>query len=233
MNLRRPRALSAVLGLAAAIAGGAAGAGESVGRLDFDLPSPGWQLVTTSEHPLRYQSGVDIPLFTKLYALRARGAVPKALLIVTSTSGSARGRTQWVTERCPDPRPNYFAADFDSNKLTRVRECIVVNPGFVAAKYFANADPLLLAMKEAGLSLPASAYSLRVTVGTDGGSFARVHLIAAPSFVGVRQGVVAAPDSFGVATELVAWGEALHAAVKDSMRLGGRLNLPPIEFKDQ
>jgi len=57
--------------------------------------------------------------------------------------------------------------------------------------------------------------------------------LAAPSFVGVRQGVVAAPDSFGVATELVAWGEALHAAVKDSMRLGGRLNLPPIEFKDQ
>jgi hypothetical protein len=206
---------------------------ESVGRVDFDLPSPAWKLVAAREHALHYQNGTDISLFTKIYTLPGAGPAPKAMLIVTSTGGSHPGRTQWVTDKCPEPRPKYFATDFDSNKLTRVRECIIVNPDFAAAKYFVATDPVLLALKEGGVPLPSGSYSLRAVVGVEGGALVRVHLISAKSFAGLRSGAPVAADTFGVAPELVAWGEALHAAIKESTRLGGRLNLPPIEFKDQ
>jgi hypothetical protein len=220
---------------AAAVACGlvafAAGATESVGRIEFDLPSPAWSLVAAKEHALHYQSGSETPLFTKIYTLAGAVTAPKAMLIVSSTAGSHSGRTQWVTERCPEPRPRYFATDFDSNKLTRVRECIVVNPDFVAAKFFVT-DAVALALKEAGVTPPIAAYSLRTSVGVDGGALVRVHLVTVKSFAGLRSRAPAAADTFGVAPELVAWAEALHAAVKESTGLGGRLNLPSIEFKD-
>ena len=184
-----------VCAFAASFAAGVVVAAETVGRLEFELPSPTWKLVASTEHPLRYQSGIEIPLFTKVYVLPGTAAVPKAMLIVTSTSGSHPGRTQWVTERCPEPRARYFATDFDTNKLIRVRECIVVNPAFVAANYFGSADPLQQAIKDAGVALPPSAYSLRSLVGLDGGTLVRVHLIAAKSFVGLPNATPAASET--------------------------------------
>jgi hypothetical protein len=227
------RRIAAVLAFAAAWAGGAACAAESVGRIEFDLPSPEWQTLAAYEQGLHYQNGVVIPLFTKLYALPGKGSTPKAMLVVTSTSGSHPGPTRFVTEVCPEPRAKFHTADFDSNKLTRVRECIVVNSAFVAATYFRDAEKVLQALKDRGVTLPTSAYSLRSTAGFESGSFVRVNLITARSFAGLRGGVPDAADTHGVAPALVAWAEALHRAVKSAaLQPGGRLALPAIAFED-
>ncbi|MED5621411.1 hypothetical protein [Ideonella sp. BN130291] len=211
---------------------GLAGA-ETVGRVDFPLPSAEWQLVADYEHPLTFNGGEhSIPLFTKLYQLPGAGRQPKALLLVTATSGSHAGKVRWVSEKCPPARPRFFAEDFHTNKVTSHIECLVVNPVFSPPAYFKNNAKVLQALADKGVELPKSAVSLRSTVTSQAGTYLHVNLMAGKDFVGLPGTTLYTDDAHEVAPALVAWGEELHWAVRSAMRsLRGALQLPAIEFE--
>lgn len=226
------RAAGVALVLTAVLAGSGASATESIGRAQFELPSPAWELVVEYEHPLTYKTGQVIPLFSKLYRLPGTGA-PKALLLVTSTSGSLGARTSWVTDRCPEPRSKFFAADFSTNKLMHSRQCIVVNPAFVAAKFFREAGQPMEGIRQRGIELPRLTYSMRSVVTNENGAFLQVNLMTASNFAGLASVTPDAEDLHGVAPALVAWTEALHDSAKGSLRrVNGNLVLPAVEFTE-
>ncbi|RYF52992.1 MAG: hypothetical protein EOO29_57190 [Comamonadaceae bacterium] len=112
---------------------------------------------------------------------------------------------------------------------TRTLECLVVNPEFVAARYFTPDGEVSKGMAAANLRYFARGASMRSVGGLQGDTQLRVNLMARPGFAGLPETPPKAADLHGVAPDLVAWGEALHQAVKDSvLALDGRLQLPPL-----
>jgi len=203
---------------------------ESIGHAEFQIGEP-WAVLTSYDTSLTYDNGVlVIPVHNKVFYIPGPDGVPKALLTVSSTETRIPGRVRWVSEICPDARPKFFTEDHQSNKQTRVRECLVVNSSFAPLLFYRPDSELAQAAKEKGISLFKSGYSFRSVYGANGGALVRVHLATTRAF----RGSPTAPESeqlHDVAPELVAWGEALHAAVrKSASSLSGELVLPAIEF---
>jgi hypothetical protein len=214
-----------------ALAGMPAGAAGNLGRTSFE-PPPGFTFVHAWEGKLTFNGGEHaIPLRNALYQLPGGGDTPRALLLVTSTDGGNRGNVNWVTEACPEPRPKYFTADFDSKALTARRECLVVNSEFAPARYFKPDAEVPRVLEEKGLKLFRSGYSVRSVLGVRAGSLLRVNLMTQRGFAGLPAAAPVAADLHDTPAALVAWGEALHRAVHAAVySVGGELKLPSIAF---
>lgn len=208
---------------------------ETVGRTSFDLPRDGWNLVVAYEHKLSFNGGEhSIPLFTKLYQLPGRNGEPRALLELTSTDGGNRNKVNWVSESCGAARSKFFTENFGSNTVTRQRECLVVNPAFKPTAFFKEGSPEAKAMHELGLQFFKSGYSIRSVVGLQGGTLLRVNLMTQRDFRGMEDRSPQASELHDVSPTLVAWGEALHGSVSESVHsMSGRLVLPPVEFTEK
>ena len=209
---------------------------ESVGRTEFELPNPGWTLVTTFTTELKFTVGSGInytlPLENKVFQLPSDGGTPRALLVITSTEYSRRN-SHWVTERCPQPKSKYFTQDFGTNQLTQRRECIVVNSSFGPFNYFKPDSNVMKGVNEKGLKLFKSGYSLRSVYGGNSGAYLQVNLMTLKGFKGLVGSKPAAEQIYDVSPDLVAWGESLHKAVSESVNsMSGKLVLPPIEFEN-
>jgi len=152
-------------------------------------------------------------------------------LLVTSTESRFGGKVSWVSEICPEPRPKYFAKDYGSNKQTRVRECLIVNSAFAPFAFF-KPESEVKALDEKNLKLFKSGYSFRSVYGVEGGALLRVNLMTTKAYRG-SQAAPADEQLHDVAPELVAWGEALHGAVRKSVSsLSGELTLPVIALPE-
>ncbi|HEY8877903.1 MAG TPA: hypothetical protein VIN03_10090 [Roseateles sp.] len=203
----------------------------NIGRTDYSPPDA-WQPLASYVTPLRWSDGQDTPMQTRAYYVPGLKGVPKAVLVITSTDGTARGRLRWVSEICPEPRPKYFARDYGSNKQTRVRECLIVNSAFAPFAYFKPDAEVLRAADEKGIKLFKSGYSFRSVYGSEAGTLLFVNLMTTKAFKGLANAPTES-ELNDVAPSLVAMGEALHAAVKASvLSVGGQLTLPPIPLED-
>lgn len=214
--------------LAAALCPGLpVGAAEQVGRTVFELPA-GWERVLAYQGRLVFNGGADhIPVHHVLYQLPGKAGVPDALLMVSSTEGGYRLSVRWETERCPEPRDGYFSSDYGSMVQTRTIECLVVNPAFVPTRFFTPDGEVTKGMAAANLRFFARGASMRSVVGIQGGTQLRVNLMTRAGFAGLPEAQPKVNDLHGAPPGLVAWGEALHQAVKDSvLALDGRLQLP-------
>jgi len=203
---------------------------ESIGHVEASMSEP-WIALTAYESKLRYDNGLlEIPISNKVYYIPGPSGVPKALLVLSGTDARIPGKVRWISEICPEPRTRFFAQDFDSNRQTRVRECLIVNAAFAPAAYFTPDSEVLKATAAQGLKLFKAGYSFRSVYGTSGGALVRAHFLASTAFSGSTV-EPAASQLHGVAPELVAWGEALHAAVRTSASsASGEFVLPPILF---
>jgi hypothetical protein len=205
---------------------------EPVGRAELQLTQP-WVALASYSTNLNFDSGLHvIPMQSKAFYVPGLNGIPKAVLVVTSTESRLGGKVRWVSEVCPEPRPKYFAQDFGSNKQTRVRECLIVNSAFAPLAFFRPESEVLKAVDEKNLKLFKSGYSFRSVYGVEGGALLRVNLMTGKAFRGTQ----AAPSSdqlHDVAPELVAWGEALHAAVRQSVSSpSGELTLPALALPE-
>jgi hypothetical protein len=204
---------------------------ETVGRAELQIAEP-WVALTSYVTNLNFSNGQAIPMQSKAFYVPGPNGVPKALLVVTSTESRFGGSVKWVSEVCPEPRPKYFAQDYGSNTQTRVRECLIVNSAFAPFAFFRAESEVLKSLEEWKLALFKSGYSFRSVHGVEGGALLRVNLITTRAF----QGSPTAPASeqlHEVAPKLVAWGEALHGAVRRSVySLSGELTLPPITLPE-
>lgn len=206
--------------------------GEPVGRAELQIAEP-WVALTSYSSNLNFDGGQHvIPMQSKAFYVPGLNGVPKALLVVTSTESRMGGRVRWVSEICPEPRPRYFAQDYGSNKQTRVRECLIVNSAFAPFSFFRPESEVLKAVDEKHLKLFKSGYSFRSVYGMDGGALLRVNLMTTKAFRGAQT----APTNeqlHEVPPELVAWGEALHSAVRKSVSsFSGELTLPALALPD-
>jgi hypothetical protein len=229
-------ALARAATLCAIVASGQAVAMEEVGRTRFALPAGNWQPVVQYQQEQQYLGGeYSNTLFTKIYQLPGAGAVPRALLVVTSTGNAhSRGPGTWMSKECPPSRPKFFTADYDSNKSRRTRECVVVNPAFVAAVFFRGNESALAGFGAQNVQLPKVANSLRGEAANTGGNLLQVNLIVGRDFIGLAGSSPAAADTHEVAPALVAWAEVLQEAVRAAVySTDGSLALPPIEFESR
>ena len=203
---------------------------ESIGHAEVTMSEP-WVALTTYQTKLRYDNGLlEIPVSNKVYYMPGASGMPKALLVLSGTDARIPGNVRWVSEHCPEPRTRFFAQDFDSNRQTRVRECMVVNPSFAPAAYFAPDSEVVKAAAARGLKLFKVGYSFRSAYGTSGGALVQANFVASTAFRGSPT-EPAATQLHDVAPELVAWGEALHAAVRISAAsASGEFVLPPLAF---
>ena len=201
---------------------------EPVGRAELQITEP-WVALTSYGTNLNFGGGQQvIPMQSKIFYVPGPNGVPKALLVVTSTESRFGGKVRWVSEICPEPRPRYFAKDYGSNKQARVRECLIVNSAFAPFAFFKPESEVIKALDEKNLKLSKSGYSFRSVYGVEGGALLRVNLMTTEAFKGA-QAVPAEEQLHEVAPEWVAWGEALHGAVRKSVSsLGGELTLPVI-----
>jgi hypothetical protein len=205
---------------------------ETIGHAEFSAAQP-WVPLTSYVTQLSFNGGaLVIPVQNKVFYVPGPNTVPKALLIVAGTQSRIGGGVRWVSDVCPNARPKYFTEDYGSNRQTRVHQCLIVNSSFAPPSFFRADAEVLKAAKEKGLDIFKAGYSFRSVYGANGGALVRVHLMTTKAFKGLQD----APDSeplYDVRPELVAWGEALHGAVRRSASsLGGNLELPPIEFSD-
>ena len=218
---------------AALLAGGAAQA-ENVGRTAFALPSPAWELLVTYERAVSYIGGASKdPLYVAVYVLPGTGTGPLALLQITSTKGGHRNaKVQWVSDRCPDPRPKYFADDSDTNKTTRRQDCLIVNPAFSPKAFFGENPELAAALEARHMELFKSGYSIRSRVATETGEFLVVNLMTQKTFRGLPNVAPASAQLYDVPAPLVAWGEQLRDAVRAAAYSAtGDLLLPPVDLQ--
>lgn len=205
---------------------------EPVGRAELQIAEP-WIALTSYVSELKFDNGQHVlPVQTKVFYVPGPSGVPKALLVVTSTESRLSGKVRWVSEICPEPRPKYFTQDYGSNKQSRVRECLVVNSAFAPFAFFHPESEVLKAIDEKGIKLLKAGYSFRSVYGVDGGALLRVNLVTSRAFKGER----ATPEAdqlHDVPPDLIAWGEALHRAVRKSVSsLGGELTLPQIALSE-
>ena len=189
-------------------------------------------VLTSYASPLKFDDGHIVPMQTQAYYIPGPMGIPKAVLVITSTDGTYSGKFRWVSEVCPEPRPKYFTQDFNSNKLTRVRECLIVNSSFATFAFFKPDAEVLKAAAEKGLKIFKSGYSLRSVYGAESSTLLRLNLMTVKSFKGLATPPTSA-DLHEVPPKLVAMGEAIHNAVRNSvLSLNGELTLPPVEFDD-
>jgi hypothetical protein len=225
--------LAAAGGLALSVAVGAHA--EQVGRVRFNLPSGEWVHVATRDHEMRFDSGMSsIPMQTAVYALPGDGASQRALLVVTATAGGQSRRVRWSSEPCPDARPRFYSNDFGTGHAPNQRECVVVNPAFNSGAYFGKDRWAWLheALEVQGARLLRGGISLRATSTNDRGTLLAVNLVAARGFQGLNAPLRDVGDLHDVPPPFVAWGEALHDAVRASVySTSGALELPPVEFE--
>jgi len=223
------------MGLLLVLAGaGASASAEQVGRVRFELADAGWRPLVSYERTLKFDSGLkQIPLKTTVFVLPGGGAVPKALLQVTSSEGgSGHSGVRWVSDKCPEPRARFYTNDHGANLTPDRRDCVIVNSAFAANAYFADAPEVLAALAEQKVQLFKGGYSMRSTAATGTGTFMRVNLMTASGFAGSDEPAPAGADLHEVPAPLVAWGESLHRAVRESVgSLSGDLTLPPITFQ--
>jgi len=203
---------------------------DSIGHAELQIAAP-WVPLTSYVTHLSYDNGnLVIPMQNRVFYIPGAAGVPKAVLVVTGTEARIPGSVRWISEICPDARPKYFSEDYSSNKQTRVRQCLIVNSSFAPFLFYRADSEVLQAAKEQGINIFKSGYSFRSVYGSNGGALVRVNLMTTKAFRGLQT----LPDSeqlHEVAPELVAWGEALHSAVrKSASSLTGELVLPPIEF---
>jgi hypothetical protein len=206
---------------------------ESVGRAKFELPSTEWTELVSFEQQLTFNGGQYVmPLHTTAYVLPGEaGATPKAIFVVTSSRAGNRESVRWVSDKCPAPRPKFLAMDFGTNQLTDRLECVVVNAEFNPAAFFKGEQRITEALREKGLQLFKTGYSLRSIVGVKTGTYLRTNLMVQRDFKGLEGASANAEDRQEVPEALVAWAEAMHAASKASTNsMGGSLALPPIQF---
>jgi hypothetical protein len=203
---------------------------ETIGHAEIEVGEP-WVKLTGYVTNLSYDNGARlIPMQNRVFYIPGPNGIPKAVLVVTGTESRISGNVKWISEICPEARPKYFAQDYGSNKLTRIRECLVVNSAFAPFAFFRPESEVLKAASEKGIELFKAGYSFRSVYGTSGGALVRVNLMTTKAFKGL-QATPQADQLHEVAPELVAWGEALHSAVrKSASSLRGTLELPPIEF---
>lgn len=207
--------------------------GETTGRLSFDMPAAGpWKQIAEYESNVILDGGArTVPLFNKLFQWPADTPNPKALLMVTSTSGSNNNRVRWG-DVCPPSRDRLFTMEPGSNKSGRSFECLVVSPAFSVPTFFRDNVPVLQGVAAQGTVLPPVVVSFRSAVALENGTVVRVNLMADRSFAGLKDKPPEAGDTRGVDPAWVAWGESLHAAVKDAaVSPANALRLPPIDFK--
>ncbi|MDB5913961.1 MAG: hypothetical protein JWP22_2636 [Ramlibacter sp.] len=226
----RARIFAALLLLAAVLAPALAQAAERVGRTHFELP--GWTLVTRYETKLIFNAGeYSMPLHHALYQLPGEGKSPRALLLVSSTEGGNRENVNWITNVCPPPARNYYTRDFGGAAVKSHRDCLVVNSSFAPEKFFKPDSEVVRAMESNGLEFPRRLYSIRNTAALRGGTLLTVNLMPGRDFAGLPGVPATATDVEGVPSALIAWGEALHAAVNRSvLSLGGSFELPTVTF---
>ena len=206
---------------------------ERVGGTRFELPSAEWKELVSFEQDLKFNGGQYVlPLYTTAYVLpSAASTTPKAILVVTSSRGGNRSSVNWASDRCPASRPKFLAMDFGTNQLTDRLECVVVNSEFNPAAFFKNDQRIADALKDKGLELFKSGYSLRSIVGVKTGTYLRTNLMVQRDFKGLEGTPANAADRHEVPEPLVAWAEAMHVATKSSTHsIVGTLTLPPVEF---
>lgn len=204
---------------------------ESIGRTNIKLPTGNWQTLTEFDGNLTFDQHSKMPLRTRVFKLVDGSGNVNALLSVTSTEAGRGSRIRWISQQCPEPRPKYFTNDFGSNKQPDTRDCLVVNIAFAPFKFYKEDAEVPLALKQQNIQLFTSGYSLRTQYGSQAGTYLSVNLMTNKKFLGLPAGRAEAADLHEVPEALVAWGETLHNAVKNSVNsFEGGLMLPPIEF---
>jgi hypothetical protein len=212
----------------------AAAHAESVGRTRLELPGSDWTVLAAYDTTLKFNGGqYSIPVENKVFQLPGPDGLPKALLTVSSTKGGNRTPVQWISDRCPAARPKYYTEDFGANRSSRVNDCLVVNSAFSPTEFFKDNQEVRKALDEKGVKLFRSGFSLRTVYGANGGTMLRVNLITRADFNGLVGTSPSATTTHDVPPALLAWGEALHKAVKDAvLSPRGILELPAIGFRD-
>jgi hypothetical protein len=204
---------------------------EEIGRTNLKMPEGSWSLLTEFDGNLIFDQYKKMPLRTKVFKLVDSNGSVSALLSITSTEGGRGSRIRWISQKCPDARPQYYTNDFGSNKQPDTRDCLVVNGAFAPFKFYKEESEVITALKQQNIQLFTSGYSLRTQYGSQGGTYLNVNLMTTKKFLGLPIVRSEAEDVHEVPEALVSWGEALHKAVKDSVfSLGGELNLPQIQF---
>jgi hypothetical protein len=207
---------------------------EAIGRTELYFNNEFWRYLTGFETSLKFNGGtVILPMDNKVFYLLGPDRQPRALLVVTSTRRSFGGSVNWISGRCPDAHASYHTDDFGSNGHAHSQQCLIVNSAFATFKYFQPDSPVLAAARDNGIELFKSGYSIRSTYGSPNGSFVRASLFTRTSFQGFKGTPARAQDLHDVPPALVAWGEALHKAVSDSLlSMRGILELPPTPFQE-
>ena len=206
---------------------------ESIGRTSLQLPAGNWSVLTAFDGNLIFDQYSKMPLRTRVFKLVDSSGSVNALLSVTSTEGGRGSRIRWISQSCPESRPKYFTNDFGSNKQPDTRDCLVVNSAFAPFKFYKEDAEVIVALKSQNIQLFTNGYSLRTQYGSQAGTYLNVNLMTTKKFLGLPVGRSEASDIHEVPEALVAWGEALHKAVKNSVfSIDGELTLPPIEFAE-
>ena len=227
-----PQRLLATLALLVAPVLGASAHTQTVGRTDIDLSGQPWVELTSYASELRFDGGIKVvPVDHKVYMLPGEGAEPRALLVISNTTGSVGSRVRWVSEMCPPARPMFHTDDFGTNQQIKVRRCLVVNASFVPSLFFQPGSEVPTALAAKGLSLFKTGYSIRSVFGSTSGEVLRVNLVTRRGFTGLPGASPVAQGTHDVAAPLVAWGEALQRATEAAvMSLPRSLTLPPASF---
>lgn len=205
---------------------------EPVGRTEFDPAGLPWIPLTEYQSPLKFDGGAHVVnLKTKAFYLAGSGPEPIAVLTVTSTEGGVAPSVRWVSETCPSARPKFHTDDFGTGASARTRQCLIVNPAFATMVFLKADSEIAKAAEEKGVALFKSGYSIRSVYGANGGTLLRVNLMTNRRFAGLPGVQPKADDKHETPEPLIAWGEALHKAMEDSvLSMSGRLVLPPVSF---
>lgn len=206
--------------------------GQEVGRVTLQLP-PGWVEVGSYESRLVINGGQNnAPIKNTLFQLPGTPSKPRALMLVSSTVGGTSMRLNLVSEKCPGSQGTLYANDYESSPRADRRECLVVNPRFAPTKFFKADSKVVDLMAEKGLEFCHSCYGVRTVVANSTGTQLRINLMADPKFF-VLASSPADGNNANPSAALIAWGEALHSAVKNSVfSMDGVLNLPRMEFSN-
>ncbi|MBT2326318.1 hypothetical protein J7E62_28740 [Variovorax paradoxus] len=205
---------------------------ESIGRTEFDPSGLPWIPLSRYSTSLKFDGGAHaIALETKAFYLAGPDSEPIAVLVLTSTEGGAGANVRWLSETCPPARPKFHTEDFGTGLNARTRQCLVVNSAFATMAYLKADSEIARAATEKGLALFKSGFSIRSVYGANGGTLLRVNLMTNRKFAGLPQVQAKAEDRHDTSEPLVAWGEALHKSVEESvLSMSGRLVLPPVSF---
>ena len=151
--------------------------------------------------------------------------------MVSTEYGFNRG-LRW-TETCPKAAANTYTNDFGTGRRIFFHDCLIVTSAFAPADLFSADSQVMKAVADQGLTLFKEGYAVRSVYGATNGTYLRVQLLTQKNFAGMAGAAPASRPLYEVPPELVAWGEAVHAAVRHSvLSLGGQLAIPAVEFKE-